>query len=107
METDAKSSKAKSYTNISKIYKEVKYVAGNIGVALLSFLNFISLIKFKIIAVLMMAFPIYFFEDGRLLVLGMFNSIEDKGLINIFILFSFIAATILWCTIALRLFFKK
>ncbi|MGD8782408.1 MAG: hypothetical protein PVH88_26060 [Ignavibacteria bacterium] len=107
MEYDTKFSKEKNNKTANKSFDEVRYIAGNIGISLLSIFNFLFRIKYKIVGFLMLVCPVYFFDEGRLLVMELVESIKNNGLFDILILFTFVAVAIVWCTIAIRFLVKS
>ena len=87
--------------------KETFYHFGNIGYLLQNISNVIIRLRVKILGLLMLGVPIFYFDAGKSLVLNLVHSIAYKGLADIFILFAVGSIIITWCSFAIYFIFFK
>ena len=81
--------------------KETFYHLGNISYLLQNIASVIIRLRVKILGLLMLSVPAFYFDEGKTLVLNLVHSIADKGLVDIFILFAVGSIIITWCSFAI------
>lgn len=81
--------------------KETAYHAGNVKYLFSNIFHVVVNLRIKILGLLMLGVPILYFDEGQTIVLNIVDSIANKGLVDIFILFAVGSVIITWCSFAL------
>lgn len=88
-------------TNFKIFAKETAYHSGNIKYFLANIFQVLFRLKIKFLGTIMLAVPVYYFDEGKELVLNLVHSISNQGFVDIFILFAVGSVIITWCSFAI------